>query len=94
MGISMKRYANALQTCRRVGCLQGPTDKTTDDFWRMIWQTKARSIVMLCNTVEQGKKKCEQYWPANAGEVVRDPPLTKRVCADGFGMPQDPQRED
>lgn len=50
---------------------QGPTDQTIADFWRMVWQTKSRSVVMLCDIVEQGKKKCEPYWPANKDEVVR-----------------------
>ncbi|ETN79621.1 Protein-tyrosine phosphatase [Necator americanus] len=42
---------------------QGPNDKTVDDFWRMVWQEKCKSIVMLCNIMECGKQKCEQYWP-------------------------------
>ena len=29
----------------------------------MVWQEKAKSIVMLCNLIETGKKKCEKYWP-------------------------------
>lgn len=44
-------------------CTQGPMEKTVDDFWRMIWQEKCKSIVMLCNVMECGKQKCEQYWP-------------------------------
>ncbi|GMT14514.1 hypothetical protein PFISCL1PPCAC_5811, partial [Pristionchus fissidentatus] len=48
---------------RRYICTQGPITATIDDFWRMIWQEKCKSIVMLCNIVECGKKKCEQYWP-------------------------------
>ncbi|GMT21961.1 hypothetical protein PFISCL1PPCAC_13258 [Pristionchus fissidentatus] len=48
---------------RRYVCTQGPIVATIDDFWRMVWQEKCKSIVMLCNIVECGKKKCEQYWP-------------------------------
>ncbi|KIH46508.1 Protein-tyrosine phosphatase, partial [Ancylostoma duodenale] len=40
-----------------------PTKNTVEDFWRMIWQEQCKSIVMLCNIMECGKKKCEQYWP-------------------------------
>ena len=29
----------------------------------MVWQEKARSIVMIANLKEGGKSKCEQYWP-------------------------------
>ncbi|GMT13687.1 hypothetical protein PFISCL1PPCAC_4984 [Pristionchus fissidentatus] len=53
---------------RRYICTQGPIVATIDDFWRMVWQEKCKSIVMLCNIVECGKKKCEQYWP-ETGEV-------------------------
>ncbi|XP_060078177.1 receptor-type tyrosine-protein phosphatase kappa-like [Ylistrum balloti] len=42
---------------------QGPTYKTIDDFWRMIWQLKSGKIVMLTNLEEGTKKKCEKYWP-------------------------------
>ncbi|XP_052764461.1 receptor-type tyrosine-protein phosphatase alpha-like isoform X2 [Mya arenaria] len=44
----------------------GPMSKQLDDFspfWQMIWQEKVETIVMLTNLVEDGKDKCEQYWP-------------------------------
>ncbi|XP_067028426.1 receptor-type tyrosine-protein phosphatase S-like isoform X2 [Acropora muricata] len=47
---------------------QGPTSVTVSDFWRMIWQEKCSVIVMLTNLVEQGKQKCEQYWPNDISE--------------------------
>ncbi|XP_015763700.1 PREDICTED: receptor-type tyrosine-protein phosphatase T-like [Acropora digitifera] len=47
---------------------QGPTSVTVSDFWRMIWQEKCSVIVMLTNLVEQGKSKCEQYWPNDTSE--------------------------
>ncbi|XP_071143228.1 receptor-type tyrosine-protein phosphatase kappa-like isoform X4 [Mytilus edulis] len=42
---------------------QGPTKPTIDDIWRMVWQEDSKTIIMLTNPTETGKKKCEQYWP-------------------------------
>ncbi|XP_021342421.1 receptor-type tyrosine-protein phosphatase T-like [Mizuhopecten yessoensis] len=42
---------------------QGPTNKTVDDLWRMIWQLKSGKIIMLTNLSEGPKKKCVKYWP-------------------------------
>lgn len=53
---------------KRFICSQGPTEKTVDDFWRMIWENKCRAIVMLCNVFEQGRKKCELYYPEKVGD--------------------------
>ncbi|XP_052224594.1 multiple epidermal growth factor-like domains protein 10 isoform X1 [Dreissena polymorpha] len=44
----------------------GPTSKQLGDFspfWRMIWQQKVDKIVMVTNFVEEGKDKCDQYFP-------------------------------
>ncbi|CAG2060100.1 unnamed protein product [Timema podura] len=42
---------------------QGPRPNTVVDFWRMIWQEQVSVVAMLANVIENGKKKCEQYWP-------------------------------
>uniref|UniRef100_A0A2C9KP11 protein-tyrosine-phosphatase n=1 Tax=Biomphalaria glabrata TaxID=6526 RepID=A0A2C9KP11_BIOGL len=34
-----------------------------DDFIRMLWEQRTDVIAMLTKTVENGKMKCEQYWP-------------------------------
>ncbi|VDM47958.1 unnamed protein product [Toxocara canis] len=50
-------------------CTQGPMDGTVNDFWRMVWQEKPRSIIMLCKLVEGGKPKCAQYFPGKTSET-------------------------
>ncbi|KAJ8668617.1 hypothetical protein QAD02_010280 [Eretmocerus hayati] len=47
---------------------QGPKPNTISDFWRMIWQDKVRIVCMMTNIMENGKTKCEQYWPDSVGE--------------------------
>ncbi|XP_072286333.1 tyrosine-protein phosphatase non-receptor type 18 [Pyxicephalus adspersus] len=52
---------------------QGPLSHTLVDFWRMIWQYQVKVIVMACREVEQGKKKCERYWPLDEEPVLHGP---------------------
>ncbi|KDQ96751.1 Receptor-type tyrosine-protein phosphatase T [Zootermopsis nevadensis] len=49
---------------------QGPKRNTVVDFWRMIWQEHVQVIAILTNVVENGKLKCEQYWPDLGQEVT------------------------
>lgn len=48
--------------------LKGPMDVTIEDFWRMIEQENVGYIIMLCDLMELGKKKCEKYIPENVDE--------------------------
>uniref|UniRef100_A0A8D3BX18 protein-tyrosine-phosphatase n=1 Tax=Scophthalmus maximus TaxID=52904 RepID=A0A8D3BX18_SCOMX len=51
------RYPNILPSA------QGPKDDTVADFWRMIWELKVATVVMLTNLKERKEDKCCQYWP-------------------------------
>ncbi|XP_036370698.1 receptor-type tyrosine-protein phosphatase T-like [Octopus sinensis] len=62
--ISSSDYINANFICnqRYIAC-QGPTQSTVTDFWRMIWQLKCNTIVLLKDMNVSGKTKYMQYWP-------------------------------
>ncbi|VDN55054.1 unnamed protein product [Dracunculus medinensis] len=51
-------------------CTQGPLHSTIDDFWRMVFQERAETILMLCRPSEDGKAKCALYWP-ESGEKLK-----------------------
>ncbi|KAK2154672.1 hypothetical protein LSH36_261g03003 [Paralvinella palmiformis] len=42
---------------------QAPLDTTVDDHWRMIWEYNCLAIVMLTKSIENGRVKCNHYWP-------------------------------
>ncbi|KAM8977274.1 receptor-type tyrosine-protein phosphatase V-like [Pelodytes ibericus] len=44
---------------------QAPTPASVIDFWRMIWEQRVKTIIMLTVCKENGKILCEQYWPSD-----------------------------
>lgn len=42
---------------------QGPLPQTTGHFWQMLIEQNVDMIISTCKTVEQGRKKCNQFWP-------------------------------
>ncbi|XP_023566388.1 receptor-type tyrosine-protein phosphatase eta [Octodon degus] len=51
---------------------QGPLVNTLKDFWRMVWEKNVYAIVMLTKCVEQGRTKCEEYWPSKQAQDYGD----------------------
>lgn len=43
---------------------QGPLPNTVGDFWRMVWEQKSRTLIMMTQLEERGRIKCVQYWPS------------------------------
>ncbi|CAB3404306.1 unnamed protein product [Caenorhabditis bovis] len=49
---------------------QGPLKETLIDFWRMIVQEKVTTICMLSEFIENGRRKCENYFPEGSGNTA------------------------
>ncbi|KAL5111542.1 Receptor-type tyrosine-protein phosphatase R [Taenia crassiceps] len=61
---------------------QGPMSHTINDFWRMVWHTRAPAVVMLTKICEQDKRsKCELYLPTLKRESI-DRAVSASVQAD------------
>ncbi|XP_029561454.1 receptor-type tyrosine-protein phosphatase S isoform X7 [Salmo trutta] len=48
---------------------QGPLAETFGDFWRMVWEQRAASVVMMTRLEEKSRIKCDQYWPTRGTET-------------------------
>ncbi|KAM7370884.1 hypothetical protein PAMP_010394 [Pampus punctatissimus] len=59
-------YMPGYNSNREYIATQGPLPATVNDFWRMIWEQRVKSIVMVTNCTEGGRIKCEQYWPTDS----------------------------
>ncbi|KZC05677.1 Receptor-type tyrosine-protein phosphatase delta, partial [Dufourea novaeangliae] len=48
---------------------QGPLQETFGDFWRMCWELRSSTIVMMTKLEERTRIKCDQYWPGRGTET-------------------------
>ncbi|XP_072008636.1 receptor-type tyrosine-protein phosphatase delta isoform X31 [Engystomops pustulosus] len=48
---------------------QGPLPETFGDFWRMMWEQRSATVVMMTKLEERSRIKCDQYWPSRGTET-------------------------
>ncbi|XP_047662504.1 receptor-type tyrosine-protein phosphatase F isoform X13 [Tachysurus fulvidraco] len=48
---------------------QGPLPETFSDFWRMVWEQRTNTIIMMTRLEEKSRVKCDQYWPVRGTET-------------------------
>nr|XP_015220898.1 PREDICTED: receptor-type tyrosine-protein phosphatase S isoform X4 [Lepisosteus oculatus] len=48
---------------------QGTLPETFGDFWRMVWEQRSATIVMMTRLEEKSRIKCDQYWPSRGTET-------------------------
>lgn len=65
-------YIHGFKNKNKFIAAQGPFNhETTLLFWEMVWQSGCRKIIMLTNTREQHRTRCEEYWPENEERIGR-----------------------
>ncbi|GMR48490.1 hypothetical protein PMAYCL1PPCAC_18685, partial [Pristionchus mayeri] len=61
-------YVNSCDSSHSYIATQAPLPSTFAHFWSMVWQERINVVVVITNLVEDGKRKCDQYWPSTANQ--------------------------
>ena len=49
---------------------QGPLPNSKEKFWKLIVNKKIKLIIMLTQLNENGRAKCDQYWPKSQNDPI------------------------
>jgi receptor-type tyrosine-protein phosphatase gamma len=87
--VSTKEYINANwiqghNSCPRFIATQGPLDISRNSFWKMIWEHDVSLIVMVTAIRENGKQKCDQYFPLEGTLSTADFEITLKSISEEF----------
>ncbi|KAJ8902597.1 hypothetical protein NDN08_006998 [Rhodosorus marinus] len=63
-------YVSGVSGPRQYIATQAPLQESMEDFWKMIWEHRVPSIIMLTNVVENGIPKADRYWPTTNMEEM------------------------
>ncbi|XP_029943506.1 protein tyrosine phosphatase receptor type Fa [Salarias fasciatus] len=61
---------------------QGPLPETTADFWRMVWEQRTGTVVMMTRVEERSRVKCDPYWPGRGSETFGTIRVTLLDCVE------------
>uniref|UniRef100_F6QL68 protein-tyrosine-phosphatase n=1 Tax=Ciona intestinalis TaxID=7719 RepID=F6QL68_CIOIN len=68
-------YVSGYMKAKKWIACQGPKKETFNDFWKMVWEQNCATIIMVTRLVENGKPKCDRYWPVEK-EIYGDYDVT------------------
>ncbi|XP_067938982.1 receptor-type tyrosine-protein phosphatase T-like [Watersipora subatra] len=77
-------YINGYSKKKCYIATSGPKETTCADFWRMVWQHEATCIVMVTKCVEEGKLKCQRYWPDHRKTETFDDLEVTNTCTEDW----------
>ena len=61
-------YCDGYRKPQQYIATQGPLPETVADMWRMVWEMRSSTIVMMTKLEERTRIKCDQYWPSRGTE--------------------------